>query len=232
LSDPVQQEIGLPPPGSPLAREYRDVTLGMQRCERTVTHFDAKAYDPEAIASACAMWKTRMTAEYRSTSVFAALAGQLMEANAPIDCTAVVLRLAQDEVRHAHLCGETLLALGGEPSAEAPVDVKAIARHKGVTPEERALRNVIYGSCMSEMVNTARFVDALDTMTDPYLRDVTRVILSDEIVHGQFGFFYLEVWREWLAARPSVRESLAVYLRHAFAVLERTMSGKRLRPRT
>jgi len=82
---------------------------------------------------------------------------------------------------------------------------------------------VIFSCCLSEMVNTARFVDAFDTMTDPFLRDLTRVLLADETVHGQFGFFYLEVYRGWLAAHPEVCASLGRYLQYAFAVLERTM---------
>ncbi len=223
--------FGLPDLGSPFAKEYREVTDGMQRCARTAARFDAAMYDPSAIAQARVLWKGRMTSEYRSTSVFSGLAAQLMEANAPMDCTAVVLRLAQDEVRHAALCGETLAALGAEPVAPSPVDLLPLARHKGTTPEERVLRNVIYGSCLSEMVNTSRFVDTMDTMTDPFLRDITRVLMSDEIVHAQFGFLYLDVQKDWLERHPEVRVSIAHYLRHAFAILEQEMSGTGVLPR-
>jgi hypothetical protein len=165
-----------------------------------------------------------MDSEYRSTSVFSGLAAQLMEAGASLDAVAVVLRMAQDEIRHAELCGQVVLALGGEPRIE-PKDVAPIPRHPDCGPEERALRNVVYGCCLSEIVNTARFVDTLDTMTDPYLRDVTRELLSDEVLHGQFGFHYVEVWRDWLAEHPDVRASLGRYLRHAFAVFEQQLSG-------
>jgi hypothetical protein len=226
------KRFGLPALQSPFAKEYREVTEGMQRCSRGAARFDAAAYDPAAIVQAHAMWRARMTSEYRSTSVFSGLASQLMEANAPMDCTAVVLRLAQDEVRHAALCGETLAALGAEVVAPAPVDLPPLARHKGTTPEERVLRNVIYGSCLSEMVNTSRFVDTMDTMTDPFLRDITRVLMSDEIVHAQFGFMYLDVQKDWLERHPEVRLSLSQYLRHAFPVLEQQMSGTGVPPRT
>jgi hypothetical protein len=230
LNDP--KEFGLPEPHSPFAKEYREVTEGMQRCSRNATRFDVAAYDPAAILQVQAMWRGRMTSEYRSTSVFSALASQLMEANAPMDCTAVVLRLAQDEVRHAALCGEILAALGGEPVAPAPADLPPLARHKGTTPEERVLRNVIYGSCLSEMINTSRFVDTMDTMTDPFLRDITRVLMSDEIVHAQFGFMYLEVQKGWLERHPEVRVSIGRYLRHAFGILEQQMSGTGVPRRT
>jgi len=223
--------VALPVPESPFAKEYREVTAGMQRCARIGVPFDRGAYDSAAIAEARVQWRRRMTSEYRSTAVFSGLAAQLMEANAPIDCTTVVLRLAQDELRHAALCGETLAALGDEPVAPIPADVPPLARHAGVTPEERALRNVLYGSCLSEMVNTSRFVDTLDTMTDPFLRDITRVLLSDEIMHAQFGFLYLEVHKEWLERHPEVRASLARYLQHAFVILEEQMSGSGAPPR-
>jgi hypothetical protein len=208
-----------------LAKEYAHIDRTMIRCERAVRAFDAKAYDARAVESARAMWKTRILSEYRSTSVFSAMVAQLMEARASLEATAVVLRMGQDEVRHAAVCAEALAALGGDPRLDVPVDVAPLARHPGCGPEERALRNVIYGCAMSEIVNTARFVDALDTMSDPFLKDVTRQLLSDEVLHGQFGFHYLDEWNDWLEARPEVRASLARYLRHAFVVLERQLSG-------
>ncbi len=82
------------------------------------------------------------------------------------------------------------------------------------------------------MVNTSRFVDTMDTMTDPFLRDITRVLMSDEIVHAQFGFMYLEVQKDWLESHPEVRVSVVRYLRHAFAIFEQQMSGAGIRPRT
>jgi len=62
-------------------------------------------------------------------------------------------------------------------------------------------------------------------MKDPYLRDVTRRLLSDEVLHGRFGFTYLESCAEWLAARPEVRASISRYLRFAFAVVEREFTA-------
>jgi hypothetical protein len=219
------REVGMPGFATPIEKEYRAIANAMMRCTRSVTSFDARPYDPASVASALAVWQVRMYAEYRSTSVFSALAAQLMEAGASLDAVAVVLRMGQDEIRHAEVCGQVVLALGGEPRIEPPPEIAPLARHAGCSAEERALRNVVYGCCLSEVVNTARFVDMLDTMTDPFLRDVTRQLLSDEVLHGQFGFHYLEAWRPWLEAHAEVRDSLGRYLRHAFAVLERQLSG-------
>lgn len=219
------RDIGLPGDTTPIEREYRAIADAMVRCARAPAEFDAAAYAPASVAAAVQVWTVRAEAEYRSTSVFSALVAQLMEAGASLDAVAVVLRMGQDEVRHAELCGRVVAELGGQVRIRPPPEVAPLARHKGCSAEERALRNVIYGCCLSEIVNTARFVDALDTMSDPYLREATRMLLSDEILHGQFGFHYLEAWRDWLDSHPQVRRSLGAYLRHAFVVLERQLSG-------
>ncbi|MGH7272808.1 MAG: ferritin-like domain-containing protein [Polyangiaceae bacterium] len=225
MSGGSSPRLGLPGHTAPIEREYRAIADAMMRCARSEKTFDARAYDPAAVVAARHVWTVRMDAEYQSTSVFSAMTAQLMEAGASLDAVAVVLRMAQDEVRHAEVCGRAVDALGGDARFEPPHEIAPLSRHAGCTPQERALRNVIYGCCLSEVVNTARFVDVHDTMTDPYLRDVTRQLLSDEVLHGQFGFHYLEAWRGWLDDHPEVRASLGRYLRHAFALLERQLSG-------
>jgi hypothetical protein len=89
----------------------------------------------------------------------------------------------------------------------------------------------VYGSCLSEVVNAARFVDALEVMSDPFVREATRRLLADEVLHGQFGFYLLEVYRPWLESHPDARVRLARYLRHAFAVFERAHASAPLPPR-
>jgi hypothetical protein len=134
--------------------------------------------------------------------------------------------MALDELRHAEICGEAIRALGGEPVCE--VEPPVVPIFPGVGAEERALRNVIFGNALVEMVNTAQLVDVLDTMTDPRLREATRLLLADEVHHAAFGFDYLEAWSPWLDAHPEVRRSLDGFLRRAFAELERVRSGSGL----
>jgi hypothetical protein len=94
-----------------------------------------------------------------------------------------------------------------------------------VSPEERALRNVLYTTSLSEMVAVAMLVDELDRTTDPFLREAVRQILSDEVLHGQFGFHYLEAWRPWLDRHPEAVAGLERYLQHAFVVIEAELAG-------
>ena len=74
--------------------------------------------------------------------------------------------------------------------------------------------------------------EALDAMEEPFLAECTRRLLSDEVLHGQFGFHYLEAWQPWLARRPEVCESVERYLRGALAVIERELAGTSPHPWT
>lgn len=225
MSDELRVKLGIAFSGTPIEKEYRLVDEGIRRTEALVPAFDSKAYDARAVAVVREGWSFRMAAEHRSTAVFGALALQLIEANAPLDSKVVMLRMAQDELRHTETCGEVVRALGGEPVVETDVSVAPLATHRGTSPEERALRNVIYTTCMSEMIAVARLVDELDSTRDPFLRDATRRLLADEVLHGQFGFHYLESARPWLEAHPDVIRSLERYLQHAFAVLESALGS-------
>lgn len=216
----MQRKVAPPASETPIEKEYRALDDGIRRTQVLVPTFDASLYDPGAVATARHAWTMRMAAEHRSTAVFGALALQLIEANASIDAKVVMLRMAQDELRHTETCGLVVQALGGEGSCMVDVSVAPLATHAGCSPEERALRNVIYTTCLSEMIAIARLVDEVETTRDPFLRDAARRLLADEVLHGQFGFHYLEAWRPWLAARSDVLASLQRYLQHAFAVLE------------
>jgi len=176
------------------------------------------------VAETRAMWLLRMRAEHDSVPALAALAGQLVEAGATLDAQGTVFRMALDELRHTEICGEAVRALGGDPSYEAR-EAPRLPVWPGVSPEERALRNVLFGNALIETVNAANLVDVLDTMTDACLREATRLLLADEVHHAAFGFDYLTAWLPWIEARPEVRASIDRWLRRAFAELERARSG-------
>jgi hypothetical protein len=167
-----------------------------------------------------------MQSEYESSVVFSDMARLLIEADAPLDAQAVVFRMAHDELRHAELAARAVETFGGEATMR-PRPPSPAARADDCGPEERALRAVVYGCCLSETINAARFVDALETTVDPYVRELLRQLLSDERMHAQFGFYYLEAWRPWLNAHVDTRRRLGRYLEYAFAVLERDLSGAR-----
>ena len=106
----------------------------------------------------------------------------------------------------------------------------ALATHRGVSAEERALRNVIYTTCCSELVACSRFVATLDGTTDPFFRAAVTRLLADERLHGQFGFQYLAWAQPRLAENAALRDSLGTYLRLGFAVLEQELAPAHVHP--
>ncbi len=198
--------------GTRIETEYQKAAASLSRVRASPHAFDAGAYDPRAVARARAFWSDRMVTEYTSTTVFSALASQLVEANATLDASAVALRMAHDELVHAEACARVVVAMGGVGRRMRETDVAVIARHPGCSAEERALRNVIFTTCLSEMNGVTYFVAALDRMSDPYLRDVSRQLLADEVLHGSFGFAYLEAWSPFLEANPAARASVSSVL--------------------
>lgn len=215
----------LAPSSSPrIRREYAIIQRGMTRVGVTSHTFEAQSYAPEAVRMVRDRWAGQLTDEHRSTFVFSALAGQMAEAGAPVDMVAVMLRMAQDELRHTHTCGEVVSALGGEPVVPVLECVPLLAVHAGESARQRALRNVLLTTCISELHAVAHFVASLDHVEDPYLRDRTREVLADEVLHGEFGFIYLEAALPWLRESEREMAALARYLRFAFAWAERELT--------
>jgi hypothetical protein len=211
---------------TPLAAEYRAQEAALRRCPTVAVTFDGGLYRPATVAKLAELWRARMQSEYESSVVFADMARLLMEADASLDAQAVVFRMAHDELRHAELAARAVEAFGGDATMN-PRPSPLASRADACGPQERALRAVLYGCCMAETINAARFVDALETTIDPYVRELLRQLLADERMHAQFGFYYLEAWRPWLEAHAETRRRLGGYLEFAFAVLERDLSGAR-----
>jgi hypothetical protein len=217
--------------GTPLEDERRLVEEGLRRIDAEAPSFDVPSHDPEHLRILAAQWRGRMTVEHRSSTVFSQLAHQLWLRNAPLDTKIVMLRMAQDELRHTATCAEVVSTLGGAPSAEVDLVIQPLAEHRGVPIEERVLRNVLYTTTLSELVACARFSATLERTTEPYLRHALRRLLSDEVLHAQFGFHYLSIEKEWLAAHPDRVASIERYLIHAFAVIEEELAPKPPFPR-
>ncbi len=221
--------------GTPLEKEWRALDVALARIAPTdgdaEAKFDASLYRSSSVARLALEWRERMIFEHRSSTVFGQLATQLYEANAPLDAKIVMLRMSQDELRHTGTCAEVLTALGGDTRVEVDLVVAPLATHAGTSLEERALRNVIYTTCCSELVACARFVATLDRTKDPFIRHAMRRLLADEVLHGQFGFHYLEANRLWLSENPRVLDSVSRYLIHAFAIIETELAPTGMFPR-
>ena len=219
--------------GTPIADESRFVDLALRPCEPLVHAFDPSRHAPEVIQKARRWWLAAMQSEYESASVFIDLATQLRQIASPLDVQTVVLRMAQDELRHAAICARVIEAMGGEAKIPAGPLPRATP-HPDCGADESVLREIVYGCCLSEMVNVARLAKSVGEVGDPFVRDAFRLLLADERLHAQFGFHYLESRRAWLNAHPEIAHSLGWFLRYGFAELEQRMGAVPLdaRPRT
>jgi hypothetical protein len=187
--------------------------------------FDMAAYSRDALASLRARWQVQRLVEYRSTSVFLDLSKQLMQAGASLSEVAVSVRMAQDEYRHADMCGEVARALGCKTLEPLSTELPVVAMHADVSREVAALRNVILCTCISETNAVANFVVELEELRDPYVKAATRALLADEVLHGEYGFRYLEDWAPFLAREAKAKNQVSSYLKYAFAYAERELLG-------
>jgi hypothetical protein len=218
--------LNVTPSSTPLEAERQQIEAALSRIERKTPPFDPAAHDPEHLRILIAQWRGRMAVEHRSSTVFSQLAHQLVLRNAPLDTQIVMMRMAQDELRHTGMCAEVIATLGGDTNVEVELHIQPLAEHQGVPIEERVLRNVLYTTALSELVACARFSATLERTTEPYLRYALRRLLSDEVLHAQFGFHYLTIEKDWLAANPERVASIERYLTHAFAVIEEELAPK------
>ena len=209
---------------TPIADEYRLIDAALRPCKPLAHAFDPSQHPAEAIEKARRWWLSAMQSEYESASVFIDMATQLRQIASPLDVQTVALRMAQDEIRHAAICARVIEAMGGEAKIPADQLPRALP-HPDCGAEEGVLREIIYGCCLSEMVNVARLAKSVGEVGDPFVREALRLLLADERLHAQFGFHYLESRRPWLEAHPEIVRSLGRFLRYAFATLEQRMGA-------
>jgi hypothetical protein len=188
---------------------------------RAAPSFDPAPYSLPSLSRARRLWTVRATAEHESALIFAGLLPFALEAGASLDAQMVIVGMAEDEMRHAAICGNVARRLGGDPRPPATPIIPRSAR----PIEEQLLRHVVYGNCLTETVNAARLVDAAERARDGFMRAAILELLTDEIRHAKFGFVLLAGWTTWLASHPDVRRALDRFLPDAFAALERTLSG-------
>jgi hypothetical protein len=232
-AEPEQRWVTGALSGTPIAEEYRFVDTALRPCEPLAQAFDPSRHSSEVIEKARRWWLAAMQSEYESASIFIDIATQLRQIASPLDVQTVVLRMAQDELRHAGICARVVEAMSGEARIPAGPLPRAMP-HPDCGADESVLREIVYGSCLSEIVNVARLTKSVGEVGDPFVRDAFRLLLADERLHAQFGFHYLESRRAWLEAHPEIVHSLGRFLQYAFATLEQRMGAVPIdaRPRT
>ena len=199
------------------AKRGGDVALPPPRLE---------GYTKEQIAIARAAWPMKAAEEFRSASIYAALASAATHAGLPLDLVALVASTSIDELRHAALCAAVARALGDETPIEASMGVVR-ARTANDRPRALALELLLVEVAMGETVSCALFRTGRDATTEPLIRAALSSILRDEARHARSGWEALSALRGDLA--PGELDELQREATAQLGLMEQSMALPSLR---
>lgn len=157
-------------------------------------------------ARAAHVWLERRRAELEAAERFRRLALDSKAAATPATIVDRMHAAAEDELRHALLCGELGEHFGGRATELRPVAPGPTAPATWPTAE-RLLYELVALSCVTETLSTAVLGRLVERARDSRARDVMHAILRDEVRHSQIGWGFLAH-----ARAGGVRERVAPHL--------------------
>lgn len=159
------------------------------------------------VRSALEEWGARVVAEYRSAALTAQTLHWLIAAGFSPDLIEDCRQIVADEMHHATLSREIMLALGGDESAiELRPTALEFAARRGVDRFLHIGFVLCEVFCCGETVARPLFRAMLANATQPLAQAALRRIVKDEARHSAFGWAALE---EWLTlAPPACRAAL------------------------
>lgn len=165
---------------------------------------------PDAAANIHREWANRVAAEYRSAATTAQLLHGLIRCGMPDPLISAAMRIVRDELDHAGISREALIALGGDPGAVpdlTPDDLADPVDPAG--PLATICMQVVRNFCLGETLAVPLFA-AMRAGTDhPQIRPALDRILRDEANHRAFGW---EALQALIEADPGVRPFVAARL--------------------
>lgn len=166
-------------------------------------------------------WRGRVAAEYRSAALTAQALHRAIQVAFPDDLLHVFLRVVRDELDHATLSYDCLLALGGEDAPPA-LDVVTLAEAEPDGLLAAFLDGVLRNLCLGETLAVPLFAAMRKHATHPAVVPVLTRVLQDETVHRQLGWDALDelLSRHGEPARARVEARLPALLgalREAYA---------------
>lgn len=147
-------------------------------------------------------WARRVAAEYGSAGVTAQVLAWSVQAGLAPGLLYTATRIVRDELDHARLSHDALVALGG---ADEPVIVHAEELAVGGSLADLLVRSF----CLGESFAVPIFERMRRRATHPVVRPVLDRILEDEAVHRAFGWDALDAL---LALAPTLREHVTAAL--------------------
>ncbi|MEZ4235599.1 MAG: ferritin-like domain-containing protein [Myxococcota bacterium] len=137
-----------------------------------------------------AEWRNRVAAEYRSAALAADVLRGAIAAGAPEALLHTALRIVRDELDHAALSHQAMVALGGD---DVPVALDAARLAGGEGPVlARLVDGVVRDFCLGETLAVPLFREMQARAAHPAVVPVLRRILADEAVHRAFGWDALD----------------------------------------
>lgn len=147
--------------------------------------------DGEAVrALAARVWSYRLESELEAAQRFRALAPVLQKfgsSRAIIDMSG---EAANDELRHASLCGELVRHFGGTVAESPPVPIRPVAPTH-LAGSERVLYEIVALSCVTETLSTALLGELVAQARDSACKQAMHSILRDEVNHSRLGWAFL-----------------------------------------
>lgn len=146
-------------------------------------------------------WARRAEAEYRSAAVTAQILAWGVAVGLPAELLHTTARVVKDELDHAALSREALIALGG---TDAPLDLEVGALL--LPPSEGVLTDlsvaVLGELCLGETLAVPYFAEMRRRARHPAVLPVLDRVLVDEAVHRALGWSLLDAL---IALEPGVR---------------------------
>lgn len=164
-------------------------------------------------------WRNRVAAEYRSAALTAQVSHWMIQCGFPDPLLHTALRIVRDELDHASLSHECLLALGGEDEPAA-VDVSHLAEPTRAGPLGDLLTSVTRNFCLGETLAVPLFNAMRAHTSHPAARKVLTRVLQDEAIHRAFGWDALDALLEFDA--DGVRAGVSAQLPAMLASFERS----------
>ena len=138
--------------------------------------------------AAGAAWALRQRAEREAARRFARLAGAIGEFDPGSPLVAMLLRGADDELRHAGLYAELCASYGQALEPEQPERRIAPPLLSG---RQAALYEMVAACCITETESVATLATLLSERADPHIHVILHEVARDEVMHSRMGWAHL-----------------------------------------
>lgn len=159
-------------------------------------------------AAMAAHWRRRARSERRIGRGFARIAPRLRDVGVAAGVVALCEGAAEEEARHADLCGALAGLYDAAAAAPEPVPDDALPAFGSGDPRIEAALLIVGTCCINETLATAYIAACLEAATVPCAVEANRVHLREEIGHGRIGWALLA--SNWVDA--GLRAELSAWL--------------------